>query len=105
MAHELAEQLAGLASRVNNLAVNHTGDDSRTFFDLQNQLIDLSEKAILADLDNEAASYGKALDGLNAAIKFIGEAEDSIANVSQAIQLITKAVGLAEKAIGAAAKV
>ncbi len=104
MAHELAEQLSGLASRVNNLVINHTGDDSRSLLDLQNQLLDLVQKVIIQDFDDEQPAYRKALSGLQQANSFIGDAEESIDNIAKAIGLVSKAIDLVEKALTEVAK-
>ncbi len=104
MSHELAEKTAGLASRVSNLAITHTDDDSRNLLEIQDRLADLSLAAIVRDLDEEAVAYQKAIKGLNDAIDFIGEADGQIANVAKAITLASKAADLAEKALTSAAK-
>lgn len=104
MNHELAEKLSGLASRVNNLAVCHTDEDSRAFLALQDRLAQLTEAAIVEDLSSEDADYQEALKGINDAIDFIGEADSQIADVAKAIKLVSKAADLADKAIKAVAK-
>ncbi len=101
--HDLAEKLAGLASRVNNLAVNHTGADSRELLDLQDRLTKLQLAAILEDLRAEDKDYQRAVGGLQDAIDQIGEATAEIENVAKIIKLVAKAANLAEKAIKAAA--
>lgn len=101
MSHELAEKIAGLASRVNNLAVNHTGEESRKLMELQFQLRDLQLVAIMKDLRDERQDYQKAVKALNEAIDFIGEARSSIQKVSKAVKLVAKAANLADKAIKA----
>jgi hypothetical protein len=99
MAHELPEKIAGLASRVNNLAVNHTGGDSRTLLAIQDKLAQLAQAAIIADLSDRRADYQKALEGLNDAIAFIGDADAQLDNVAKAIALASEAADLAEQAI------
>ena len=103
MSHELAEKIAGLASRVNNLAVNHTGDNSRKLMALQDRLAKLQIAAIVSDLRAERQDYKAALKGLNEAVKSIGEAKASIQKVSNVIKLVAKAATLADKAIKAVA--
>jgi|ERR1017187_1291599 hypothetical protein len=105
MNHELAEKIAGLASRINNLAVSHTDDDGSVLLALQDRLAQLTQAAIIADLSDEDASYQQALQGLNDAIDFIGEADGQIANVAKAISLASKAANLVDKAIAAVAKI
>lgn len=104
MSHELAEKTAGLASRVNNLAIGHVGDDSRALLEIQDRLAELAQRAIVQDLSDQDAAYQKALKGLNDAIDFIGEADAKIQDVSKAITLASKAAGLVDKAINAVAK-
>lgn len=103
MAHEIAEQLAGLASRVNNLGVNHTGEDSRAFLALQDRLAQLAQAAIVADLSDERPAYQAALKGLNDAIEFIGNADVQLDNVAKAIALTSKAADLADQAMSSVA--
>jgi hypothetical protein len=105
MSHELAESLAGLTSRINNLAVAHTDADSRALLELQDRLAQLTQAAIVADLSDEDTAYQKALSGVNAAIAFIGEADSQIENIQKAIALASKAADLADKAIAAVAKI
>jgi len=103
MSHELAEKIGGLASRVNNLVVHHTGADSRAFLELQDRLAKLELVAIVKDLQAEHNDYQQAIQGLNDAIVFIGEATRRIENVAKAIQLVATAAKLAEEAIKSAA--
>lgn len=103
MAHELAEKTGGLASRVNDAAIVHTGSDSRALLELQDRLAKLTLAAIVKDLKAEHADYKQAMKALDEAIGFVGEARERIANVAKAIQLVTKAAELAEKAIKTAA--
>ncbi|MGH8550805.1 MAG: hypothetical protein ACRERU_19845 [Methylococcales bacterium] len=103
MSHELAEKLGGLASRVNNLAVHQTGSESRTLLESQDRLTKLELVAIVKELSSDDDDYKTAIQGLNEAIAFIGEATKKIENIALAIQLIAKAADLAEKAIKTAA--
>ncbi|MDD1626229.1 MAG: hypothetical protein LUQ26_01950 [Methylococcaceae bacterium] len=103
MSHEIAEKLGGLASRVNNLAVNHSGSDARALLELQDRLADLELVAIVKELRSDREDYKTAIQGLNDAIAFIGEATHKIENVAKAIQLTAKAAELVEKAIKTAA--
>lgn len=103
MSHELAEKLAGLTSRVNNLASHHSGSDSRALVEAQDRLTKLQLVAIVTDLGSVDDNYKRAIQGLNEAIRFIGEATTEIENVAKAIQMIAKAADLAEKALKAAA--
>jgi hypothetical protein len=97
--HQLAEKLSSLASRVNNLAVLHTGEDSRELFKEQIQLADLAQAAIIENLNAEHDAYEAALSGLNEAINFIGDADHEIGNVATAISLVAKAANLADTAL------
>ena len=99
MAHDLSEKVAGLASRVNNLAVNHSGNESRKLMELQDRLAKLELVAIVRDLKAEHADYKAAIRGLNQAIDSIGDARGQIDKVSKVIRLVSKAAGLAEKAL------
>ena len=101
MAHEFAEKLAGLASRANNLAVSHTGADSRTLLALQDRLAELAQVAIVQDLSDVMTAYQNALNGLNEAIAFIGEADGQLEDIARAIALTSKAADLADEAISA----
>src|SRR5690348_24042 len=94
--HELAEKLAGLASRVNDLAVDTTGDDSRTLLALQDQLSDMALAAIVTALDEETARYKKAVNALDAAIEEIGDETAAVEQVTRIIELTKKAADLAE---------
>lgn len=99
MSHELAEKLSGLSSRVNNLAVNTTGENSRKLMEEQDQLAKLSLAAIVKDLDATHPKYIEAITGLNKAIAFIDDTTADIEKVAEAIRLVAKAAEFAEKAI------
>jgi hypothetical protein len=101
--HELAEKLAGLASRVNDLAVDTTGTNSRKLLELQDRLTDLALTAIVVALDEETAKYKGAITALNAAMAQIDEEIDSVERVVKTIQLVKRAADLAEALVKAAA--
>lgn len=104
MSHELAEKTAGLASRVNNLAVHHSGNASRRLMEQQDRLTKLELVAIIKDLNDEHEDYKEAIEGLNKAIDAIGEADKKIQKIADTITLIKKAADLVEKAINIAAR-
>lgn len=99
--HELAEKTAGLASRANNLAVVYTGDESRTFLEQQDTLTKLALVAIVKDLHAEQAAYKSAMQGLNDAIQYVGNADHKLDDVGKGISLIAKAISLVDKALKA----
>ncbi len=99
--HQLSERITGLASRVNNLAVNLTGDSSRQLLEQQNELIDLTQIAIVQDLDASAEKYKDALQKVENAIEFIGDESKKIENVSKAIKLVGSAIQAATKLLKA----
>ena len=99
MNHDLVEKLAGLASRVNNMAILHTGETSRQLLEIQDNLAKLALLAIKMDLNQEQSSYQEALKGLNEAINYVGEANKDIEGTAEAIQLVVKAVDSVEKVL------
>lgn len=99
MSHELVERTAGLASRVNNLAVYHSGKASRLLLEQQDKLAKFALAAIVKELNEEHSDYKAALKGLDDAIKYIGAADRDIEGVSKAIKLTAKAVALVEKVL------
>jgi uncharacterized protein YoxC len=90
--HQLSERIAGLASRVNNLAINTSGESSRLLLEQQNELIDLAQLAIVQDLDARVPNYKAALSKLNDAIRFIGDASKKIQKVTDAIKYVSGAI-------------
>lgn len=97
--HELSEKTTGLASRVNNLAVQTKGDDCRILLAQQDELAKLAMAAIVKDLNSERADYARALAALDAAIQYLGEADKKISNVAKAIELVAKAISQVGKVI------
>ena len=97
MAHELSEKLAGLTSRVNNLAIEATGEPSRELLALQKRLTEQTLEAIAADLDAQDAAYKRAMKALDEAIDEIGEAAEAIEDVARKIKLAAKAADAVEK--------
>ncbi len=100
MNHELAAEISGLASRVNNLAVLHTGDDSRTFLQQQDQLAKLALAAIARDLNAQDSAYQAALQGIRTANAYLGDASKQLADAAKGIKLVAKAITLVTKALG-----
>jgi len=95
--HAVAGMLAALASRVNNLAVDATGDDSRTLTAQQIQLTNLSNQAIALDLDNNTAIYAEAVTALNQATSAADAATTDINNVQTAITDVGTAISVVTK--------
>jgi hypothetical protein len=100
MGHQLSELTSGLASRVNNLAVLETGDPSRQLLEQQDILAKLAMAAIVKDLSDEDTDYKNAVNGLNKAIKYIGDANEKIGDIEKAINFTSKAINLVQKALG-----
>jgi len=99
MSQNLAEKTEGLASRVKNLAVHHAGESGRQLLEEQDKLAKLALAAIVKELNEEHEDYEAALQGLDNAIDYIGNADKQIEGVSEAIKLTAKAVALVEKAL------
>ena len=105
MDHELVEKTAGLASRVNNLAMKTTGDFCRQLLSEQDRLIKLEMVAIVQDLNSEKPAYKKAVNGLKKAIKAVHEADKEISKVAEAIKQVKQAVDLVAKVVAATAAI
>jgi uncharacterized protein YukE len=101
--HALAEGLAGLASRVDNLVHATEGEASRTFEDQQAQLVKLALVAIAQDMDATNKAYRDSVTSVQAAIAAIGDADKKIQNVARIIKLVAKALDVAEKLLKKAA--
>ena len=96
--HDLAEQTAGLASRLNNLAILTSGAESEKFMELRDQIARFAMMAIENELDDEKADYQTASNILAQAIAEAGLALTLEADVS-------KVIGQTEHAIAAVSKV
>ena len=81
-----------IASRVNNLAVLATGEDSRTLLEQQDELTRLAMAAIVQDLNAERQAYQGALNDLKSAIEYVGDAAKKVSDIAKAIKLIAKAI-------------
>ncbi len=99
MNHNLVEKTAGLTSRINNLAINHIGQDCRQLLEQQDRLAKLLLAAIVKELNAEHKDYLDAIEGLDEAIEFIGDADKKISNIAKAIKLTAKAADLISKAL------
>lgn len=95
--HALAEGLAGLASRIDDLARATAGDDSRTLKEQEDRVAKLALVAIAQEMDATNAAYGNAVARVNAAIAEVGQADKRIEHVAQAIKLVATALDAAEK--------
>jgi uncharacterized protein YukE len=94
--HELAERLAGLASRVDNLVHVTVGEDSRTLEDQQDRLAKLALVAIAQAMDATNKRYQNAVKQVKEATEAIGDADKRIQNVAEIITLVAKALDAAE---------
>jgi len=103
--HALAEGLAGLASRVENLVHLTEGDDGRTFQQQEDRLAKLALVVIAQEMDATNAAYKNAVSQVRTAIDTIGTADKKIQNVAKVIQLVAKALDVAEKVAEKAAGV
>src|SRR2546425_7258367 len=101
--HALAEGLAGLASRVDNLSHLTAGAESRTLEDQEDRLGKLTLVAIVGGMDATKAKYRDAVKRGQAAIDAIGGAHKKIPNVAQVIAGGAKALDVAEKLLAEAA--
>lgn len=99
MSHELAEKLGGLASRVSNLADFESGETAEELISLRDRLADLQLAVIIRHLNAEQSDYKAAMDGLNEAIDFIGEATGKLQRISRAIELAGRAAKLADRVV------
>jgi hypothetical protein len=95
--HALAEGLAGLASRVDNLAHLAEGDQSRTLEEQEDRLAKVTLVVIAQEMDATNAAYKNAVNQVRAAIDTIGAADKKIQNVARVIRLVAKALDTAEK--------
>jgi len=103
--HALAEDLAGLASRVDNLSHLTAGAAGRTLEDQEDRLARLTLVAIAVDMDATNAKYRNAVKRVQAAIDAIGNADRKIQNVAKIIAGVAKALDVAEKLLAKAAGV
>ncbi|AUH51680.1 hypothetical protein CXB49_13070 [Chromobacterium sp. ATCC 53434] len=101
--HDLAESLTGLASRMNDLMVATTGDDSRRFQDLQSELSGQAMAAIARSLDQTTSQYADAVATLQSACSAADDAERRLAQTANSIEFVAKALKLAAQASGQAA--
>jgi ABC-type transporter Mla subunit MlaD len=101
--HALAETLAGLASRLDDLVHGTTGDDSRRCEEQQERLEKLTLAAIAAHIDATNARYRTAVDSVQAAIDEIDAADRKLENIARVITIVAKAADVAEKLLEKAA--
>jgi hypothetical protein len=94
--HELAERLAGMASRVDELGHLTVGEDSRTVEDQEDRLVKLALVAIAREMDATNKKYQRAVKRVREASGAIGEADEQIENVAEIIKLVAKALDAAE---------
>jgi exonuclease VII small subunit len=97
--HNLAERTSGLASRINNLAVETSGKDSRALMVKQDELTKLAMLAIVKDLDASDQGYKEAVTSLEEAIQFIDTGNQAIQKVTDTINLVTKAINMVTKVL------
>lgn len=90
--HALAEQTAGLASRLNDLAVLTSGPESEKLLELRDHLARFALMAIETELDEEKANYQSASNVLAQAIAEAGLALTREADVSKAISQTAQAI-------------
>jgi uncharacterized protein YllA (UPF0747 family) len=94
--HELAERLAGLASRVDNLQHLTIGENSRILQEQQDRLVKMALVAIAQEMDATNKKYQSAVKRVKDATEAIGDADERIQNVAEIITLVAKALDAAE---------
>jgi DNA repair ATPase RecN len=94
--HELAERLAGLASRVDNLMHLTIGAESRILQDQQDRLVKMALVAIVQEMEATNRKYQTAVKRVTEASEAIGDADESIQNVAEIISVVAKALDAAE---------
>jgi prefoldin subunit 5 len=72
--------------------------------ELEDRLAKLLLASIVRDLEAEREAYKSAVNALDKAIAFIGEAREEIEDTAKVIGLVSKAIGAVEKALKVAAK-
>jgi hypothetical protein len=97
--HELVEKTAGLASRVDNLVLQQTGEECRELERQQARLEKLTLAAIVTALDESARTYKEAIAALDGAIDAVGEGEERIERISRIIKLVARAADVVEGAL------
>src|SRR5262245_10214025 len=97
--HDLVEATAGLASRVDNLVAQNTGDDCRQLERQQARLEKLTLAAIASALDESSQDYRDALAALDEARKTIDAADERIQQISRVIALVAKAADVVEAVV------
>ena len=97
--HDLVEQTSGLASRVNNLAVQTTGADSRQLLEQQDNLTKLAMAAIVKDLDAGQADFQNAVNLLSNASAQVNTALQNASQVANAIQFVAQAINAVGKVV------
>lgn len=90
--YEIAESLAGMASRVDDLAVKASGDDCRRLLRQRDQLIELSNRAIVEVIKDLGAEYGAAIARLGAVSAQIEKAEEDLKQVGKVIGQIAEVI-------------
>jgi hypothetical protein len=99
LAHDLAEQTAGLASRLNDLAMLTSGAESEKLLEQRNQLSRFTMMAIETELDEERAEYQSACNFLAQAIAEAGLALTRGAEASKVIAQAEQAIAETGKAL------
>jgi hypothetical protein len=94
--HELAERLAGLASRVDGLGHLTVGEESRTLEDQEDRLVKLALVAIAHEMEATNKKYRSAVKRVKEASDAVGDADERIENVAEIIKLVAKALDAAE---------
>lgn len=97
--HDLAEQTAGLASRLNNLAVLTAGPESEKLLALRDELSSFAMRAIETELDEEKADYQTASNFLAQAIAQAGLALNRDAEVAKVIDQVEQAEAAIHKVL------
>lgn len=103
MSHDLADSVTQLGSLLGKLPKPKSGLHQNELIEVQDRLAKLELVVIVKDLKAEHADYKAALQGLNEAIAFIGNATQDIGKVVRAIHLAATAATWVEQAAKTAA--
>jgi hypothetical protein len=98
-AHDLAEQTAGLASRLNNLALLSSGEESEKLVQLRDRLAKFAMIAIKSKVDEEKADYQSASNVLAHAIAEAGLALTLESDISAVASQTEHAIAAVSKVL------
>jgi uncharacterized protein YwgA len=102
MKDSLSKQLSDLAELLSVLQLSYKDGNAKELMDLQDRLIDLSNSALVKELQENEKNYIEAVANIQKAMTIIAKADKKIDTITKVVGIVSKVLESAAKALAVA---